>query len=305
MRHLIRYIICTVMIAASLTLTVGAAETEQITTTGEETTITTTTTAATEEQTAEVPADAEDPEQTLGHIGAEVEDESDTEANGEKDTTDTHAGADLTEEEMRDMILRVAEAIGAYEEDLPAAGKAKEWIINNLASLVGFLMAISLIIATPIGKKIFTNFVTICKNTVTKFGEFNDDLKKAVADNAEKNTELRAAVNELMTKMTRENQEAIRRAEEAEARANKYEAELIEVKKEAAAQLAASTRTSEAVCRAALVMAKPLEMVVQHTKALDELQKHEVFTEYRDAVEDIHKLLNDQSEEEGGENRDD
>ncbi len=304
MRHLIRYIICTVMIAASLTLTVGAAETEQITT-GEETTITTTTTAATEEQTAEVPADAEEPEEPLENIGAEVDDEDITEANGENNTTETHAGADLTEEEMRDMILRVAEAIGAYEEDLPAAGKAKEWIINNLASLVGFLMAISLIIATPIGKKIFNNFVTICKNTVTKFGEFNDDLKATIANNAEKNAELRAAVNELMAKMTRENEEAIRRAEEAEARANKYEAELIDVKKEAAAQLAASARTSEAVCRAALVMAKPLEMVVQHTKALDELQKHEVFTEYRDAVEDIHKLLNDHSEEEGGENRDD
>lgn len=296
MRHPIRYIFCTVMIAASLTLTVGAAEAEQITTTGEEATITTTATAATEEQTAEMSADAATPEETLENIGAEVEDESDTKANGEKDKNETNTGADLTEEEMRDLILRVADAVGAYEDDIPAAGKAKQWIIDNLASLVGFLMALAMLIATPVGRKIFKNFITVCKNTLSTVGEWKDELMDVIAKNGEKNAELRASVHELMSKLTRENAEALARAEAAEKRAAEAQDELARVTKQAEQTYEKCVRVNEAVCRAALVMAKPLEMTVQRSKALDEMQKHEIFTEYREKVDNINALLRESEE---------
>ena len=292
MRHPIRYIICTVMIAASLTLTVGAAEAEQITTTGEEETITTTATAATEEQTAEVSADAEDPEQTLENIVAEVEDEHSTEANGENDETEANIGADLTEEELRDLILRVADAVGAYEDDIPAAGKAKQWVIDNLASLVGFLMALAMLIATPVGRKIFKNFITVCKNTLSTVGEWKNELMDVIAKNGEKNAELRASVHELMSMLTRENA----RAEESEKRAAEAQDELARVTKQAEQTYEKCVRVNEAVCRAALVMAKPLEMTVQRSKALDEMQKHEIFTEYREEVDNINALLRESEE---------
>ena len=298
MRHLIRHIICTVMIAASLTLTVGAAEAEQITTTGEEAMITTTTdtTVATEEQTAEVSADAATPEETLENIGAEVEDESDTKANGENDETEANTGADLTEEELRDLILRVADAVGAYEDDIPAAGKAKQWIIDDLASLVGFLMALAMLIATPVGRKIFKNFITVCKNTLSTVGEWKDELMDVIAKNGEKNSELRTSVNELMSKLTRENAEALARAEAAEKRAAEAQDELARVTKQAEQTYEKCVRVNEAVCRAALVMAKPLEMTVQRSKALDEMQKHEIFTEYREKVDNINALLRESEE---------
>lgn len=292
MRHPIRNIICTAMIAASLTLTVGAAEAEQITTTGEETTITTTATAATEEQTAEASADAATPEETLENIGAEVEDAKQTDANGEKDTTETITGADLTEEEMRDMILRVAEAVGAYEDDIPAAGKAKQWIIDNLSSLVGFLMALAMLILTPVGRKIFKTFITVCKNTLSTVGEWKNELMDVIAKNGEKNAELRASVHELMSMLTRENA----RAEEAEKRAAEAQDELARVTKQAEQTYEKCVRVNEAVCRAALVMAKPLEMTVQRSKALDEMQKHEIFTEYREEVDNINALLRESEE---------
>ena len=43
-------------------------------------------------------------------------------------------------------------------------------------------------------------------------------------------------------------------------------------------------------------MAKPLEMTVQRSKALDEMQKHEIFTEYREKVDNINALLRESEE---------
>lgn len=199
----------------------------------------------------------------------------------------------MTEQELRDMIMRVADAIGAYEDDVPAAGKVKAWIVDNLASIVGFLMALSLIIATPVGRKIFKNFITALKASMTTVGEWKTELEANIAKNGEKNAELRASVNELMTQMTREVDAALARAEAAEIKTAEAEEKLLATEKEAAEQLAKSAATMEAVCRAVLVMAKPLEMSVQKSKALDEMQKHEVFTEYKDAVDQIRALLTD------------
>lgn len=198
-----------------------------------------------------------------------------------------------TEEELRNMIMRVADAIGAYEDDMPAAGKAKAWIVDNLASIVGFLMALSLIIATPVGRKIFKNFIAALKASMTTVGEWKTELEANIAKNGEKNAELRASVNELMTQLTRENAAALARAEAAELKTAEAEEKLLATEKEAAEQLSKSAATMEAVCRAVLVMAKPLEMSVQKSKALDEMQKHEVFTEYKDAVDQIRALLTD------------
>lgn len=204
----------------------------------------------------------------------------------------------MTEDELREIVLRVAEAVGAYEDDVPAAGKVKAWIINNLASIVGFLMALSLLIATPVGRKIFKNFITALKASMTTVGEWKGELEGIIAKNGEKNAELRASVNELMAQMTREVNAALARAEAAEIRASEAEEKLLTAEKNAAEQLAKSTAVNEAICRAVLVMAKPLEMSVQRSKALDEMQKHEVFTEYKDALDTIHGLLNETTTEE-------
>ena len=207
----------------------------------------------------------------------------------------------MTAEELREALLRVAEAVGAYEDDIPAAGKVKEWIIGNLASIVGFFMAISLIIATPIGKRIFGNFITALKSTVTTAKGWKEEIEGVIARNGEKNAELRASVNEMMSVLKRENEEAIRRAEEAERNAEDNAKALIETKAEAAQAAKKSAEVCEAVCRAVLVMAKPLEMSVQRSKALDEMQKHEIFTEYANAVDAIRDLLSDNNTDGEGE----
>lgn len=206
-----------------------------------------------------------------------------------------------TEEELRDMILRVAEAVGAYEEDLPAAGKVKVWIMDNLASIVGFVMALSLIIATPVGKKIFKNFITALKASMTTVGEWKGELEGIIAKNGEKNAELRASVNELMAQLTRENAAALARAEAAEIKTAEAEERLLAVEQDAAEKMAKSAAVNEAVCRAVLVMAKPLEMTIQKSKALDEMQKHEIFTEYANAVDAIRDLLSDNNTDGEGE----
>lgn len=273
MRRTFTTIICTAILAASMTLTASAADAEQTTVTAEEVAVEEVTAA--EEETVET-----EPTQTERvEIGGEEEKEKDA----EKDA--------MTEEELREVIMRVAEAVGAYEDDIPAAGKAKEWILGNLASIVGFLMAISLIIATPIGKKIFSNFIAALKGTMTTAKGWKEEVEGVIARNGEKNAELRASVNEMMAVLKRENEEAIRRAEIAEKNAEENAKALIETKAEAAEAARKSAEVCEAVCRAALVMAKPLEMVVQRSSALDEMQKHEIFADYRASVDAINALL--------------
>lgn len=273
MRRTFTTIICTAILAASMTLTASAADAEQTTVTAEEVAVEEVT--AVEEETAET-----EPTQTERvEIGGEDEKEKDA----EKDA--------MTEEELREVIMRVAEAVGAYEDDIPAAGKAKEWIVDNLASIVGFLMAISLIIATPIGKKIFGNFITALKSTMTTAKGWKDEVEGVIARNGEKNAELRASVNEMMSVLKRENEEAIRRAEEAEKNAEENAKALIEVEAEAAEAARKSAEVCEAVCRAILVMAKPFETTVQRTKALDETQKHDSYADFRASVDAINALL--------------
>ena len=281
MRRTFTTIICTAILAASMTLTASAADAEQTTVTAEEVAVEEVT--AVEEETVE----AEPTQTERVEIGGEEEKDA------EKDA--------MTEEELREVILRVAEAVGAYEDDIPAAGKVKEWIIGNLASIVGFFMAISLIIATPIGKKIFSNFITALKSTVTTAKGWKEEIEGVIARNGEKNAELRASVNEMMSVLKRENEEAIRRAEEAERNAEDNAKALIETKAEAAQAAKKSAEVCEAVCRAVLVMAKPLEMSVQRSKALDEMQKHEIFTEYANAVDAIRDLLSDNNTDGEGE----
>ena len=293
MRRFINSIICAAMIAASLTLTVGAADAEQTTIT-EEVLNEIAETAATEGVTTDAHSDAALPAEVTDEvvsedIGAVVMDKTKDDANGE-DVTDKY-GADLTEEEMREVILRVAEAVGAYEDDIPAAGKVKEWIMGNLASIVGFFMAISLIIATPIGKKIFSNFIAALKGTMTTAKGWKEEVEGVIARNGEKNAELRASVNEMMAVLKRENEAALRRAEIAEQNAEQNAKALIEAETKAAEAETRATDVCEAVCRALLVMAKPLEMTVQRSKALDEMQKHEIFADYRASVDAINALL--------------
>lgn len=286
MKKTISTIILSVLIAATLTLTVGAEEADKIDILEEETTIVTT--AATDGQETAEPADAEEPTtEKVEDIGAEVEQTNADD--GEKNKTTDANG--MTEKELREVILRVAEAVGAYEDDIPAAGKVKEWIMGNLASIVGFFMAISLIIATPIGKKIFSNFIAALKGTMTTAKGWKEEVEGVIARNGEKNAELRASVNEMMSILKRENEEAIRRAEIAEKNAEESAKALIEAKAEATEAARKSAEVCEAVCRAALVMAKPLEMTVQRSKALDEMQKHEIFADYRASVDAINALL--------------
>lgn len=307
MRRTFTTIICTAILTAALTLTASAADAEQITTTGEEATIETTVateaqTTATEETTEEVKETVEETveetKEITEEVGAEIDqikasgegkEEKDKGTDGDK-IADKYA-SEMTEEEMREVILRVAEAVGAYEDDIPAAGKVKEWIMGNLASIVGFFMAISLIIATPIGKKIFGNFIAALKGTMTTAKGWKEELEGVIARNGEKNAELRASVNEAMAVFKRESDAANRRAELAEQRAEEYAAELTKAKQEAKEAEERSTAACEAVCRAALVMAKPLEMTVQRSKALDEMQKHEIFAEYSASVDAINALL--------------
>lgn len=293
MRRTFTTIICTAILAASMTLTASAADAEQTTIT-EEVLNEIAETAATEGVATDAHSDAALTEEVTDEvvsedIGAVAMDETKADANGE-DVTDKY-GADLTEEEMREVILRVAEAVGAYEDDIPAAGKAKEWIMGNLASIVGFFMAISLIIATPIGKKIFGNFIAALKGTMTTAKGWKEELEGVIARNGEKNAELRASVNEAMAVFKRESDAANRRAELAEQRAEEYAADLTKAKLEAKEADERSAAVCEAVCRAALVMAKPLEMTVQRSKALDEMQKHEIFAEYSASVDAINALL--------------
>jgi hypothetical protein len=293
MRRTFTTIICTAILAASMTLTASAADAEQNTVT-EEVWNETAETAATEGVATDAHSDAaltEDVTEKVvsEDIGAVAMDETKADANGE-DVTEKY-GADLTEEEMREVILRVAEAVGAYEDDIPAAGKVKEWIMGNLASIVGFFMAISLIIATPIGKKIFSNFITALKSTVTTAKGWKEEVEAVIAKNGEKNAELRASVNEMMSVLKRENEEAIRRAEEAEKNAEQNAKALIEAEAKATEAETRATDVCEAVCRALLVMAKPLETTIQRSKALDELQKDDFYADYKKSVDMINALL--------------
>lgn len=197
----------------------------------------------------------------------------------------------MTEDELREIVLRVAEAVGAYEDDVPAAGKVKAWIVDNLASIVGFLMAVSLIIATPTGKKIFSNFITALKSTVTTVKGWKEEVEAVIAKNGEKNAELRASVNELMAVLKRENEDALRRAEIAEQNAEQNAKALIEAETKAAEAETRATDVCEAVCRALLVMAKPLETTIQRSKALDEMQKDDFYADYKKSVDMINALL--------------
>ena len=120
---------------------------------------------------------------------------------------------------------------------------------------------------------------------------WKEEIEGVIARNGEKNAELRASVNEMMSVLKRENEAALRRAEIAEQNAEQNAKALIEAETKAAEAETRATDVCEAVCRAALVMAKPLEMTVQRSKALDEMQKHEIFSEYTDAVDTIHALL--------------
>lgn len=283
MKRTLTTIICTAILAASMTLTASAADAEQTTVTAEEVAVEEVT--AVEEETVE----AEPTQTERVEIGGEDEKENDAENDA------------MTEEELREAIMRVAEAVGAYEDDIPAAGKVKEWIMGNLASIVGFFMAISLIIATPIGKKIFGNFIAALKGTMTTAKGWKEEVEAVIARNGEKNAELRASVNEMMSVLKRENEEANRRAKAAESRAAEADEKLIAAEKDAAEQMAKSAAVCEAVCRAVLVMAKPLEMSVQRSKALDEMQKHEIFTEYATAVDAIRDLLSDNNTDGEGE----
>lgn len=290
MRRFIRNISCAVLISALFILPVSAADELQDTAVREED-------ASIVTVTDEVDVGVTTAEETTSEIIEEVTDAAEVTTTSAAEYTTGDRAEPMTEEEMREAILRVAEAIGAYEEDIPAAGKAKQWIIDNLASLVGALMALSLLIATPVGRNVFKKFLTVCKNTLATVKDWKTELEGTIVNNGEKNAELRSAVNELMAKMTRENQDAIRRAEEAEQRATEYEEKLIQTQKDTATALDKCSRVNEAVCRAALVMAKPLEMSVQHSKAFDEMQRHEIFEEYREAVDTVTALLQENGEE--------
>lgn len=286
MKKTISTIILSVLIAATLTLTVGAEEADKIDILEEETTIATT--AATDGQETAEPADAEEPAtEKVEDIGAEVE-QTDADDGEKGKTTDANS---MTEEELREVILRVADAVGAYEDEIPAAGKAKEWIIGNLASIVGFLMAAAMLVATPVGKKIFGNFLKTCKKTLETIKEWKEELEGVITKNGEKNAELRAAVNEMMSVLKRENEDAIRRAEIAEQNAEQNAKALIEAEAKAAEAETRATDVCEAVCRALLVMAKPLETTIQRSKALDEMQKDEFYADYKKSVDMIKALI--------------
>lgn len=286
MKKTISTIILSVLIAATLTLTVGAEEADKIDILEEETTIVTT--AATDGQEAEDPADAaETATEKVEDIGAEVE-QTDADDGEKNKTTDANG---MTEEELREVILRVADAVGAYEEDIPAAGKAKAWIVDNLASIVGFLMAAAMLVATPVGKKIFGNFIKTCKKTLETIKEWKEELEGVIAKNGEKNAELRASVNEMMAVLKRENEAAIRRAEIAEQNAEQNAKSLIEAEVKAAEAETRAADVCEAACRALLVMAKPLETTIQRSKALDEMQKDEFYEDYKKSVDMIKALI--------------
>ena len=284
MKRTLTTIICTVMLAAAFTLTASAEDTAQITTTGEEVMIEMTGSAeeAEPEDTAKTEEEADSGVSEI----LQIEDGGESEKTNNRIDTET-----MTEEDMREVIIRVAEAVGAYEDEVPAAGKVKQWIFDNLATIAGFAVALAALIATPVGRNIFKRGVEMAKATLVSVKGWKEELEGVIARNGEKNAELRAAVNELMAKLTRENEEANKRATAAEAALAESQSALLEAKREARETYERCVASCEAVCRAALVMAKPLEMSVQRSKALDEMQKHEIFNEYRQEVTAIKALL--------------
>lgn len=293
MKKTITAVICSMLLAASLTLTVGAADPERIVT-GEETKIAETT--ATEGRDDEGHVDAEESAEAET-IGAEVE----TEANGENTEEKKDAGT-LTEQELYDAIMKVADAVGAYEEEIPAAGKAKEWIIRNLPTIVGLLMSLAVFIVTPAGKKMFTKALTAAKSIMKTVEEWKEQIESTIAKNGEKNSQLRTAVNEMMSVLKRENEEALKRAEAAEARAAENADEAEKTRAEAKAAYEQCAAACEAVCRAVLAMATPLETTIQRSSALDQMQKDQFYEEYKKTVNHIHGLLDGMTE--GGESGD-
>ena len=291
-------IICAALLTASLTLTVGAVDAEQIDTreeiTGEIVEIEEA--AATEGQIDKGSADAAESAEAET-IGAEVE----TEANGEKKDEKKDTGT-LTEQELYDAIMKVADAVGAYEEEIPAAGKAKEWIIRNLPTIVGLLMSLAVFIVTPAGKKMFARALTAAKSIMETIEKWKKQIEKAIAENGEKNSQLRTAVNEMMSVLKRENEEALKRAEAAEARAAENADEAEKTRAEAKAAYEQCAAACEAVCRAVLAMATPLETTIQKSSALDKMQKDQFYEEYKKTVNHIHGLLDGMTE--GGESGD-
>lgn len=292
MRRIFAIMSCTVAIAATLALPISAADEAQDLINEE---VDVAVTVATEDLASDNADDATADTAAADKNSAD-KDIGDGESKNKSET--------VSEEELREIILRVADAVGAYEDDIPTAGKVKQWIIDNLASIVGFLMAASILIATPAGRKTFKNFVALCKNSLSAVSDWKDEFESVIAKNGEKNAELRASVNELMTKMTRDNEAANNRAEIAEQRAAELSEKLLQAEQAHAESIAKSKDVSEAVCRAVLVMAKPLEMSMQRSKSLDEMQKHEIFEEYRNALGQINDLLSAEHPQEEEANED-
>lgn len=293
MKRTLTTIICTVMLAAAFTLTASAEDTAQITTTGEEVMIEMTGSA--EE------AEPEDTAQTEEEADSGVSEIVQIEDGGESEKTNRIDPETMTEEDMREVIIRVAEAVGAYEDEVPAAGKVKQWIFDNLATIAGFAVALAALIATPVGRNIFKRCVEIAKATMVSVKGWKEELEGVITRNGEKNAELRAAVNELMAKLTRENEEANKRAEAAEAALAESQSALLEAKREARETYERCAASCEAVCRAALVMAKPLETNLQRSKALDEMQKREILNEHSKNVAVINALLDGTNKDGEGE----
>lgn len=236
-------------------------------------------------------------------VAAEIEIEEETATETETTTEDAELAEEpasgMTEEELEAAVIKVAEAIGAYEDDVPGAAKVKQWIFDNLASIVGALMALSMLIITPVGRKVFKSAVKILKTAMEEVDGWKNALVEKISANEIENRNLRAAVNELMATFKRQTEDLTKRAEAAEDEAQQLRKQLLDKETETAEVYAKCARTCEAVCRAVLVVAKPLEMTVQKSKGLDEMQKHEIFSEYRDGLDLINAILNEPAE--GGE----
>ena len=196
----------------------------------------------------------------------------------------------LTEEEANAMIEKIAEAVGKYSENIPAAKTAKEWILRNASNIIGFLMALSLLIATPTGSSIYKNAKMFIKKnvdgTLTTIEAWKENVEKTLNETSTQSKDLSNAVKDLIRKYD-EIADARARAEEAQ---KKAEAELMQATEKMTVQEEKTAATNQAMLASTVLLARTMTTVVQLSKALTQQQKDEFYEAYKSAMADIKDL---------------
>lgn len=219
-------------------------------------------------------------------------------------TKNTVKTAGMTEDEANALVDKIAEAVGNYADKIPAAKTAKEWILRNASNIIGFLMALSLLIATPAGSNIYKNAKLFIKKnvdgTLTTVEAWKNSVEKTLNDTSDQSKELASTVKELIKKY---DEIADARAA-ADAAREKAEADLQAATEKMTAREEKTAATNQAMLASTLLLARTMTTVVQLSKALTQQQKDEYYDAYKSAMAAIKSLTDGAADGESTEGAD-